>query len=911
MKNRFTILIAALMLLTMINLPGKVAGQSKTLTTLFEETFADCTGTMGWSGSVASGEFNADNDGWTVDWAYGANGAARFGKSKSGQGSAETPSISFTGNATLTFKAGAWSGDNTNLKLSATGGTLKIDGTVISSVTLVNGEWTTYTVDITNVSSSVKIKFLGNGSSSSRFFLDDVKITQDISTDPTLSVSPAIATTFKYSYGSSTTPSQAFTASGSNLTASITVSVSSTDNIFEISSDNNTFGTSNLTLSNGDRFYVHLKTGLEIGDTYSGTVTLSSTGADDKELLLSGSVTETVDTYLTSDDMAAMTGSLGYGNTKTVITDDGFLWTTTGYQGYESRIGMIQLRTSGTPYILLPTFNGKIKEISFTVTTTGTDTYVEGSYKTTTALQFRASSDGDNIASGGGTSTNHITIDLSSKFYTTGYIVSDGGIRVWDIKVTYLPYNNFTDLDPLEPMPTLVAGDNYAVPSDMSTINLTIPATAALVVKSGATLTVTGTLTNSGTASNLVVEDGGQLITISSVAATFKKTMSTPTKDVHGWELISSPVHDDASSVIDVTHVTNLTTSPYDMFAYDEATHKWLNQKANAEPYSAGFSELNVGEGYMYRNNAKELSFVGNTNSGDVTRTLSYTAGDLAGFHLVGNPYTHDITIEDNVTLLDNNDVAIGEQLSGYYLLTNGGSEWSAKLDADEEISNKQGFLIQIPAEAKKINFEEAAAKKNRANAYNIMFAVSNSQFNDVTYALFDKALPLNKIDHRNPEVPMIYINQDGKDYAIATMSDDTKSFNLNFKAGTIGKYTLIYKAEGDFDYIHVIDRLTGEDVDMLLEGEFSFIAAPGDNENRFIVRLGYMPNNEGTENEIFAYQNGNDVIVNGEGELQVFDVTGRMVATQRVNGVETINMLSHGVYIFKLNEKVQKIVVR
>lgn len=433
----------------------------------------------------------------------------------------------------------------------------------------------------------------------------------------------------------------------------------------------------------------------------------------------------------------------------------------------------------------------------------------------------------------------------------------------------------------------------------------------SITVPNNKTLSVSGTLTNNGTAANLIIEDGGQLIASSSVPATFKKTMTAPSKtDVYGWELISSPVNDGTGTTIAVGNVTNLTTNTYDMFAYDEATHKWLNQKANAEPYSAGFSELIVGEGYMYRNNAKELSFVGNTNSGDVTRTLSYTAGDLAGFHLVGNPYTHDITIEDNVTLLDNKDVAIGEQLSGYYLLKNGGSEWTSSLATDTKIANKQGFLIQIPEEAKKIKFS-SGAKKNRANADNIMFAVSNSQFNDVTYALFDKAIPLNKIDHRNPEVPMLYINQDEKDYAIATMSDDTKAFNLNFKAGTIGKYTLSYMAEGDFDYIHVIDRLTGEDVDMLLEGEYSFISAPGDNENRFIVRLGYMPNNEDTENEIFAYQNGNDVIVSGDGELQVFDVTGRMVATQRVNGVETITIPSHGVYIFKLNEKVQKIVVR
>ena len=66
----------------------------------FTETFANCDGTMGWSGSVANGSFTPDHDEWFVANAYGADGAARFGKS-SGLGSAETPEISYSGNATF------------------------------------------------------------------------------------------------------------------------------------------------------------------------------------------------------------------------------------------------------------------------------------------------------------------------------------------------------------------------------------------------------------------------------------------------------------------------------------------------------------------------------------------------------------------------------------------------------------------------------------------------------------------------------------------------------------------------------------------------------------------------------------------------------------------------------------------
>ena len=122
------------------------------------------------------------------------------------------------------------------------------------------------------------------------------------------------------------------------------------------------------------------------------------------------------------------------------------------------------------------------------------------------------------------------------------------------------------------------------------------------------------------------------------------------------------------------------------------------------------------------------------------------------------------------------------------------------------------------------------------------------------------------------------------------------------------------YDSEGEYNYLHIIDRLTGADVDMLLEGEYSFIGTPNDNENRFIVNLEYMPNYSEGNNEIFAFQSGDEILVSGSGELQIFDVTGRSVMTTTINGAESINLSAKGVYIFRLvgsEIKTHKIVVR
>lgn len=139
---------------------------------------------MGWSGNYASGSFAADNTGWTTSSAYGANGAARFGTGKA-LGSAETPSISCGSatTATLTFKAGAWNGnsESTTLKLSYT----NCSGD--ASVSINKGEWKDCSVTLSNITGNIKIKFEGNATSNSRFFLDDVKVTYTATTSKTLS----------------------------------------------------------------------------------------------------------------------------------------------------------------------------------------------------------------------------------------------------------------------------------------------------------------------------------------------------------------------------------------------------------------------------------------------------------------------------------------------------------------------------------------------------------------------------------------------------------------------------------------------------------------------------------------------------------------------------------------------------
>ncbi|MFW2135541.1 T9SS type A sorting domain-containing protein [Chryseobacterium sp. TY4] len=147
--------------------------------TVFEATFAEMDGTGGndgaWSGQVASGPLTTYTTGgtWTLANAYKGDNSVKLG-SGSNLGSITTPSIDALGNATLTFRAGAWNSNNesTTLKISATGATLDQ-----ATVTLVKGSFTTYTINITDANRDVKIKFEGQKASNSRFFIDDIRVT--------------------------------------------------------------------------------------------------------------------------------------------------------------------------------------------------------------------------------------------------------------------------------------------------------------------------------------------------------------------------------------------------------------------------------------------------------------------------------------------------------------------------------------------------------------------------------------------------------------------------------------------------------------------------------------------------------------------------------------------------------------
>lgn len=341
------------------------------------------------------------------------------------------------------------------------------------------------------------------------------------------------------------------------------------------------------------------------------------------------------------------------------------------------------------------------------------------------------------------------------------------------------------------------------------------------------------------------------------------------------WYAISSPVNTPA-----VNEVDNLTDGNYDFYRYDEASATWENYKAHA----TDFTTFENCRGYIYRRDGnKNLTFTGFPNTAANYFLTANRADDLKGFNLLGNPFANPYTYGGNC-----------------YALTEKGT-WMAKTNYTIPVC--EAILVKVNITT---NYVFSPATKSAPKAVEALaFTVSGNGYEDVTYAMLEEGEGLTKVAHLADEAPALSIPVDGSNYAIAYLGYEVESFPLTLNA-TAGEYTIALNNQiSGLSYCHLLDKETGKETD-LLKGAYTFKA--NGNSDRFTVLL-----NASIENGEIAIWNGNSWIVNGEGTLQVFDVMGRRVYNQEVEGQSSLNTdeLATGVYVIRLGEKSQKIVVK
>ena len=386
-----------------------------------------------------------------------------------------------------------------------------------------------------------------------------------------------------------------------------------------------------------------------------------------------------------------------------------------------------------------------------------------------------------------------------------------------------------------------------------------------------------------------------------------------------GYYLIAPPFEN-----VNPANVAGMTDGDFDLYRFNQAADlEWENwRQEDAEHYHFN---LESGKGYLYAHQTDvTLVFTGTPYSGNGEVTLTKTDGvDFAGWNLVGNPFAETAYIANN---------------RSFYTMNPAGTEIMAS--ETNSIAPMEGIFVIAYTDGETMTFTTEAPASNGGAKLSLNLSRSNNGgvSTGSTTAVIDRAIvrfgegrQLPKFQIRDNSTKVM-IPQDGTDYAVVN-AGNVGELPVSFKAKENGTYTLSLSSEEvEFSYLHLVDNMTGNDIDLLstqniIAGEdpqslapsYTFTAKTTDYESRF--KLVFVANGEdgpSTGSGTFAFYSNGSWIVSNEGEatLQVIDLNGSILSSETVNGsVSKAVNAAPGVYMIRLingnDVKTQKIVVR
>ena len=397
------------------------------------------------------------------------------------------------------------------------------------------------------------------------------------------------------------------------------------------------------------------------------------------------------------------------------------------------------------------------------------------------------------------------------------------------------------------------------------------------VIPDGTTLTVTGTA-NCDNPNFLVIEEGGQFFHQSGeVQATVKKGVTGYTEN-GGWYTIAAPFN---SLTLD-----QVAYGDYDLYAFAEnASAEWINYKAHQNDFPSSSTS-----GYLYAHHpATTLRMTGTLNSGiyapQVNLSYENTDADIRGFNLLGNPTAHNIIFEKSSRVSD-----------GYYYLAND-ETWTYELSNNVPVG--RGFLVKADTIGQTVTLNPQSKRGEETPGLASLLKIDVD--GEFAYVKLTEGVSMPLFGFRG-RTSSVYLHRDRQSY-IMLVRGEANRIDLCYQP-TPGKHTLSVEAKYlGLDYLHLVDHLTGADIDLLSSPSYGFESTGNDYAVRF--QLVFSPEaNEGQD--VFAYYvDGQIVVTNVDGpyKLEVIDITGRVV-----------NTLIPGVYVLRLTTpdkvRIQKIVI-
>ena len=308
------------------------------------------------------------------------------------------------------------------------------------------------------------------------------------------------------------------------------------------------------------------------------------------------------------------------------------------------------------------------------------------------------------------------------------------------------------------------------------------------------------------------------------------------------------------------------------------------------------------------------LLFEGTTIGYSAECDLSYHAGNgaYAGCNFIGNPLPCNAYLNRSYYVLSdesNSLIAVPNSAtksiapcSGLILNSNG-------LDDNEVLFSYMPFSQYLSFQG---YIEITAAKSNAPASVLDQALLSFNEGDDLAkFSIFENA-------------PRVYFTHDNKDLAILSI-DSVNVQPLKFKAEENGNYILHFNIDKpDLSYLHLIDNMTGANIDLLTTPNYNFSANADGYASRFKLvfdpHYGIEEDGPSTDSGAFAYYaDGNIVIYDAEmchgATLQIIDMTGRVIMKRdAINRVSTSGW-AQGVYVMRLGTtngvRTQKIVIQ
>ena len=408
------------------------------------------------------------------------------------------------------------------------------------------------------------------------------------------------------------------------------------------------------------------------------------------------------------------------------------------------------------------------------------------------------------------------------------------------------------------------------------------------------------------------------------------------------------------------------TTVMWDYYTYYEPEYHWINFKRNSYshhhydyPYAfieyENEKDLVPAKGYMMAiSEDSYLSNSGTLNKGEITIPVTAMApDDIAGqpsynkgSNLVGNPYQ---------AYLDLDKVALGntreaDALKDFYIYdAEAGvySPYTSTASKNPRIPSRyihphQGFFVLFqPADKTEktmdmtITPSMAGTKKDEGSYfrggeddkvnYPVVNLIAQNESGDRDLAIVELGRPelggVEKVENLQNSDFKLYTHMGENNYSLLFTPVGTQRVPLFFKTPEDGNYTLTWDTHnGTCRKMLLIDNITGSEYDMLTHDSYSFTGHATDYAARFYIvfELDNPIEVEIDDEGDFAFFDGTQWVIYGEGQLELIDVLGRILYSNSMNGAHnhvTFDHVAAGTYMLHLvkdrnNVKTQKIVI-